>query len=359
MQIDMHYHGTYAMAILAGLNERAAHIVATSSQFVDDCASRQQIKFRDAGQIDSQATAHHTFDVTNIDFDDQRQVWVPFHFLPGNEGNSFTQRLVCRKDSPIAQEMVRNALQQLNSPEGLFRLGVTAHVYADTFAHYGFSGVSSRANKVDNESIKFGALDPDIKDYIVEKAGRFSGKYNGVLNALGNIKSWIAENGSFALGHGAVATYPDRPYLNWSFVYEVPEVPSGERNNPESFLEACEKLHGMFHEASSSRPDLRGGSYTSFDEIRGNVRSVLEFQAKGDDRCNKWMSSSVDGVFGHRFEIPPYEGAGWNSELQDLDNTDDSGIALSSKAYLFFRAASAHRQYVLRDLLPNNGLIVA
>lgn len=32
MQIDMHYHGTYAMAILAGLNERAAHIVATSSQ---------------------------------------------------------------------------------------------------------------------------------------------------------------------------------------------------------------------------------------------------------------------------------------------------------------------------------------
>lgn len=39
------------MAISAGLNERVAHIVATSAYFVDDCASREQIKFREAGQI--------------------------------------------------------------------------------------------------------------------------------------------------------------------------------------------------------------------------------------------------------------------------------------------------------------------
>ena len=57
-----------------------------------------------------------------------------------------------------------------------YRLGITAHVYADTFALYGFSGIGFRRNKVDNASIEFGDLDPEIKDYIVGKADGFAEK---------------------------------------------------------------------------------------------------------------------------------------------------------------------------------------
>ena len=48
-----------------------------------------------------------------------------------------------------------------------------------------------------------------------------------------------------ALGHGAVAVLPDLPYLKWSFEYEQSSETS-ERDNLESYLEACEKLHNMF-----------------------------------------------------------------------------------------------------------------
>lgn len=356
----MHYYGTYALAVAAGLNLETAHIVATSAQFVDDCASKEQIKFNDAGQIDSQATAHHTIDINNINHDDQRQVWVPFHFLPGNEGDDFTERLMCRKDSSLAQEMVQTALHSLGNEEGAYRLGITAHVYADTFAHYGFSGIGSRRNQVDNDSIEFGDLDPDIKDYIVGKAVGFADKHKDELGIFANIKSWFAEELSGALGHGAVATYPDRPYLSWSFNYEYPEImPSGERNNTKTFIEACEKLHAMFVQAARNVPELGGGNLILFEDIKDAVRQILEFQGKCDDRNDKWKDAARTGQLGPSFDIPSYMGKDWLVDVKALHESDDSKAALGVPVYKYFRAASTHRQYVLRDLLPKHQLVVA
>ena len=96
----------------------------------------------------------HTFDVANIDAEDQRKVWVPFHFIPGNEGDEYTERLVCRKNSDIAQEMVDHHVDLPDKRFYLPLIGITAHVYADTFSHYGFSGVSSRKNRIDSDSLR-------------------------------------------------------------------------------------------------------------------------------------------------------------------------------------------------------------
>ena len=129
MQLDMHYYGTYAMARAAGLKKRASQVIATAAQFVDDNAGKESVNFRDGGRMDVEATAHHAYQIKNIDKEDQRQIWVPFHFLPGNEGDSYTARLVCRKDSAIAKEMVRFNLSIVDQPLALPLIGITAHVY--------------------------------------------------------------------------------------------------------------------------------------------------------------------------------------------------------------------------------------
>ncbi|PQP33756.1 hypothetical protein C6A37_11295, partial [Desulfobacteraceae bacterium SEEP-SAG9] len=113
-------------------------------------------------------TAHHVSNIiTNRDPEDQRQVWVPFHFLPGNEGNSFSERLLCGEDSKIARDMVSHHLNYAKHDVGVYLIGIATHVYADTFSHFGFSGVGSRRNKVDNRSFEFDKnLDPEIEHYI-------------------------------------------------------------------------------------------------------------------------------------------------------------------------------------------------
>ena len=133
MQVDMHYYGTYAMARVAGLNRDASIIIATSAQFVDDNADKENVKFKDGARIDVDATAHHAFDIKNIDEEDQRQIWVPFHFLPGNEGSSYTERLICRKNSRIAREMAEHNLLLLGEPYALQLMGIT-HMFIPTLS---------------------------------------------------------------------------------------------------------------------------------------------------------------------------------------------------------------------------------
>ena len=75
--------------------------------------------------------------------------------MPGNIGATYTERLKCRMDSEIVREMRDHHLSLSNRAFALHLLGIAAYVYADTFSHYGFSGVSSRGNKVRNDSFRF------------------------------------------------------------------------------------------------------------------------------------------------------------------------------------------------------------
>ena len=205
MQLDMHYHGTYAMARAAGLGPEAARIIATSAQFVDDNKAQDHAVFRDGSRIDKEATAHHLLDLANLDDHDQRRVWVPFHFIPGKVGTTYTERLKCRMDSPIVQEMRDHHLTLSDRAFSLHLPGIAAHVYADTFAHYGFSGVGSRGNKVDNGSFRFheevdgtdetvASLSPDMRGYITGKAERFFASHGEHGGLLANFTSWGRRN---------------------------------------------------------------------------------------------------------------------------------------------------------------------
>ena len=357
----MHYYGTYVMARAAGINAEAAQIIAYAAQFVDDNANKDSINFKDAGRIDAQATAHHALDIKNISKADQRQIWVPFHFLPGNEGNSFTERLICRKNSTISQEMYEHNLSLSDKEYALELLGITAHVYADTFAHYGFSGISSRKNKIINNSIEFQDLKPEIKKYITKKEKEFRKKYKSETGFLTNIKSFLIEIASGALGHGAVATYPDRPYLVWNFKYEKPKRNSGTRNNPATFLEGCEALYKMFRKFAENNSKYAESSYTQFSSIKSEVEKILFTQANKKGRIKAWQNAVKNGkLYQNAGEgIFKYDEKILHNQRNSLDKKKNSRIALNKNVYRFYQAASVHRNFVLRTLLPRHGLVVA
>lgn len=352
MQIDMHYYGIYCLARSAGLTFEAARVIANSAQFVDDNAQQSNIELCDASSCEVTATAHHALDLSNIDKDDQRQVWVPFHFLPGNEGDEFTARLVCRKDSVIAQEMCQNHLKQSDKPYFLSLVGIMAHVYGDTFAHYGFSGVSSRKNKLINDSFEFQKnLDRDIKNYILHKQRLFGFEY-----ILENIKSNFAKSVSGVLGHGAAVTFPDRPYLEWRFDYED-GTDSDWRNNIETFLEFSEKIHRLFKHIADTQQYLADTStYIAWSDLAPKVKAILQVQGIKEERIAAWKKATqYENLFNIKEDIPAYQD--WNEGVQDLAEGNSQKV-MEHPIYGFYQAASYHRWYVLRDLLPSHGLMV-
>lgn len=366
MQIDMHYYGTYCMARAAGMARDKAQIAATAAQYVDENVQRAPVTFTDGARLARTPTAHHmTDEKSNIDPDDQRDVWVPFHFLPGNDaspkGDShYGERLKCRKDSEPARAMVLEVLERLpGDTQGLERLGVTAHVYADTFSHFGFSGVSSSRNSVVGSSFRFPAADPETTENLHGIAKKFFSRFKKEASVIAGIKSWFAETATASLGHGSVATYPDLPYLAWGFDYEE-TGDKEDRDNHANFLDACESLYGLFARAVEQRPDFGEGKARPFAEIRDTVAQILATQGDGDARIDAWKQAAAAGaLFDQAEDIPDYLGDDWTKWLENAEDTISSDEALDHPACRFHLAANTHRSWVLHELLPSRNLLVA
>jgi hypothetical protein len=267
---------------------------------------------------------------------------------------------LCRKDSDIAREMVKYTLSLANRSYALPLIGITAHVYADTFSHYGFSGFSSRRNKIVNDSFNFIDLEAEMETYIRDKERKFRENYPGEEGILTNIKSWFAEEFSGALGHGAAVTFSDRPYLKWSFEYEDPKSDSGERDNPLTFLEGCRALHTFFRDFAKVRSDYAENDFSKFSDIEKKIENILNVQAPKKKRIQAWQTSAKNGdLFATGPEtIPKYNENIWHNERENLFRKGDSGVATGLSIYRFYRAAAVYRTYILRILLPSKGLVV-
>ncbi len=140
MQIDFHHATTYVAARLAGFTADKAETIAYAAQYADDATSDGPVRFTNKFLYQRISPAHKMIDIRNTRDIDNHQVWIPFHFLPGNGGlaavrnpaGRVVNRLICTPDSPIARDMVRQTIIERNKPYALHRLGVAMHVYADT-----------------------------------------------------------------------------------------------------------------------------------------------------------------------------------------------------------------------------------
>ncbi|MCJ7600758.1 MAG: hypothetical protein MUO63_04545, partial [Desulfobulbaceae bacterium] len=199
MQTDFHHATTYVAARLAGFPQDRAEIIAHAAQYVDDATSSGTVNFDNEALYSRISSAHKMLDPRNADDLANHLVWIPFHFLPGNDGlgegqnpiGKFINKLVCTPDSPIARQMVRQAIVDQDRPYGLHRLGVAMHVYADTWAHQGFAGILHKINEVEN-----------VKE--TSNSGVFS-------SGLASILSGILDDAVPPLGHGRATVLPDMP----------------------------------------------------------------------------------------------------------------------------------------------------
>ncbi len=149
MNIEFHYYALHHLCASAGLTAEDSYTIAGSSQLVDEMLADLHIRSREAA-YHIQATQNYRFWNENI----QRDIYLPFHFIPGEPGRTGLDRAVAQDeavvtpDSPGARTLLIAALRS----NDLFRIGIALHAYADTWAHQNFSGISGRTNIVDPAS---------------------------------------------------------------------------------------------------------------------------------------------------------------------------------------------------------------
>lgn len=272
MQIDFHHTATYAIARIAGFKHEDAEVIAHASQYVDDSTTSGFLRFSNGMRFRREATAHPMVDAKNLDNDEGAMSWLPFHFLPGAvvatgaEADQYRSKLVCRPDSLVAKAMMAAAISAKDQPHALHRLGITAHVFVDTFAHQGFIGQLHPLNGAN-----------DVQDSKGESI-------DVRILAVAEVPP---------MGHGQVNTCPDRPFLSWS--YTDSSGATVPRDNPADFMLAADRLCQEFRrylkgdptaEVQGLGPEMTAKFATlfaTFDDEDGDLRHGLWIEALGED----------------------------------------------------------------------------
>lgn len=138
MNVEFHYYTVYILAREAGLAENLARRIAISSQYVD--TSLYPYLVDSGGQkTEMITTQNYVFWDENISTD----VYIPFHFLPGDAGAGASARtdgvknpLVVTPNGRIAKELLISAFKDKNP----WLMGIAVHAFADTWAHQNFTG---------------------------------------------------------------------------------------------------------------------------------------------------------------------------------------------------------------------------
>lgn len=354
MDIDFHHAVTYIVGRIAGFNHQQARTVAHAAQYVDDATDEGIVRFNNGAMYRRMATAHRMLDYRNYAELSTRLVWIPFHFLPGNAGlgphenpdGSFIEKLITRPNSPIAQEMVRASILDYKKPYALHRLGITAHVYVDTWAHQGFAGVNHRVNAV-RDVKRNGETDERFR----QKVARF---FNGFLHQAVP-----------PLGHGAALSYPDRPYLVWSYYNGRGELI--ERNNAEVFVDAADHLCRVFRRFLARDPDadVPGLTATVRDQLLTMLAGFRE--GSGQERHARWLDALRLGRFGFGKVDLKYVAKGrdsWRHEALGTAEGNDSIYTYSERFLrsdwkMFHDGVKAHHRTVVDEILPAYGIVVA
>ncbi len=352
MQIDFHHGVTYVVARLAGFEQPEAETIAYAAQYVDDATSAGTVYFDNKALYHRISSAHKMLDPRNAEELANHQVWLPFHFLPGNDQQpagadirgSFIKKIVCAPDSPVARDMVALAIEQQDRPYALHRLGVTMHVYADTWAHQGFAGVLHKINEVEHaeETSNSGVFDSVLGDWLRD----------------------ILDDAIPPLGHGRANVFPDMPFLSWR--YRNGSGHKIERNNTRDFVTAADKLCIAMKRYRLGDPKARVKGLEREDKSR--IRSLfLQFKEKdGEKRHQDWLKAIADGEFSFGRERISYAARGKHSwKAKALGISYDMRVQTYKKDFLnsdwklFHDAVQAHRFVMLHDVLPRYGICAA
>lgn len=197
MNEEFHYYVVAFLCKQAGLRPDESTRIAYSSQYTDNALVPYEVH-TDGSRYLTQVTHHFGF----WDSSQETEVWIPFHFYPGDpshpaarRADGTTNRFSVTPDSPNVKKLLVAALKTRNP----YRVGIALHTYADSWAHQNFSGRRETWNSVDALS-----LIPPI-------------------------------------GHAQVMRSPDDLYAVW----QDPRLVAGERqiSNYERFLAAARKIY--------------------------------------------------------------------------------------------------------------------
>jgi len=375
MYRDFHYYGTYVAARLAGYNKAEAETIAYAAQYVDDSNQNRLLKEGDYG-LDFQPipTVQTNGQVINSNIYEKRNVWVPFHFLPGNlsgivkyKGDTSKGTLIkwnyddkakrefqlmSLPNSDLARDIINDIVDNhLEDPHLLELIGLRMHVLADTSAHESFAGVP--AWHINGRSKK-----------VIDKITYLKYVPYGLMpnSEYCTPDTTIYNDSMFYLGHGRLGSIPDYPWLKFEYnptwANRSMEDPLYIlRDNPQSYFISF--LH--VYTALNCFKNRKHFDFNNLDHPKSEYLTAIQNIINtphwygsswlGDDRhmmerCQNWINAIDQKIFGDIGLPKLYNEDSWLNEIIKSEKHYPPNPISETHYYKFSKAAILHLDFV-------------
>lgn len=367
MQTDFHHSVMYVLARLAGFDQNESGIIAYASQYVDDAINTGTVRFDNGALYDRISSAHRTLDTRNFNKLANHLVWIPFHFLPGNEGKAaaqnphapFIQKIICQADSPVARDVVRAGIRESHKPYALHRLGIALHAYTDSWAHKNFAGVCHEVNAIKRLEVIEGLVKRSWAERLRTR----------MVNLLDDLISVFISQG-LPLGHSPALSYPDLPFLKqWRYTNGLNQTIV--RENLNECIEAAQATFRMLRNFRENDPDLGNTEDINAADLNIIAHNLEHFTDMDSGRRHaSWLKAIAEGAFSFGAETLDYQAKGresWKHAAlgtecerdRERDRHTFEAAFFNCHWKLFHDALQSHRLEVMRDILPRYGICAA
>ncbi len=325
MDIEFHYYITYLTGLRAGFCGEDAYKIAYSSQYTDDNDRTYKVRGED-GTFENLIT--QTSDIAKPQ-EERLSIYPIFHFCPGTSGEIWhTSQRTDGRHHPLNtvpdNNNSRRMLSDAAASGNLYRIGIAAHAYADTFCHRDFAGCKDDFNWLRVEGLAGGLLD-------------------GILPCI---------------GHALAQHHPDIPPLVWEDSRLAP--PGSEKRNKTQILSAAGHLFDCFC-AMTRLPRARAVKKKLIGDISEAVGQEAESDSGTRAKIRIETYKTLLGTNCREYEPEKWFDDAVRQEIEPLTiGTADikynyywKGDHRSSNWYYFQEAAKAHKVKALSVLGEN------
>ena len=273
MNFDFHYYATYLAARHALFSHEEGQTIAYAAQFVDDLTKWSKPKGAPPRVtcIDMKDMAPHFIETTmSPEYERElRDVWIPFHFIPGNENKSIPYQgkkeeylpkwrwsseeernfaLLCLPNSAFVEQMINDTRHYAGKPNFLHMIGLRMHVLADSWAHQRFLGLPAMyANDLYEKTHTRNPVQVRVngKWEKINVCAIGTGKFHDDLSSLAFFcsPSAPANKNVTVLCHSRVGSLPDYGCLEFRYCPHWSDGGYIERDNRQIFASAfCQMI---------------------------------------------------------------------------------------------------------------------
>jgi hypothetical protein len=382
MNIDFHYYGTYVAARLAGYDFNSAQTIAHAAQYVDDsdesmlCDSLGKHIITDFTPVPTVQTItdmlKKNFMWSEENSKTMADIWMPFHFLPGNYADNqdikkytgptsdrgiayswtFDQesakqfQLLCQPNSLLGESMINDTIFYHEDKNYiLYMTGMRMHTLADTWAHMFYIGIPQWF--VNNAGEKVYKIDGQTKKEVEWQRAWPWAEGTDIVNGEGATPNMLAYNSVVYLGHGRMGHLPDYPYLKYQYHAQWSKDDI-VKDNQAYFLQAFKQLVKAM-QCIKNKTEFSNNSFADLPpETENIIKQILA--TKVNDQSDTWKANIPKiNIGGKPLEVPEiYNKDKWKNELTptvDLKNTS---------YYLFNTSARMHVDFVVDTLKAYN-----